>query len=121
LRCVKRFSDLFEKPVSQATSSLFIAEDLLTGESISSGLAGGSKTPTLRFELASHACGDGSGVSWRESLRKSLTVALLEKAWPVADEGDMGDQLNWPLPAIAADGKEITQDQGASRERERRR
>jgi hypothetical protein len=109
LRRIKWFSDLFEELLSQVVSKFLVVEGSLTGESISRGLAGGSKTPTRRFELASHACGDGSGVSWRESLRKSLNVALLENAWPVSEEGDIGDQLDWPLPAIVADGEELTQ------------
>lgn len=87
-------------------SDSLVVEGLPTGESMSSGLAGGSKMPTRRFELASHACGDGSGVSWRETVRKSLTVALLENAWPVSKEGDIGYHLDWPPPAIAADGEE---------------
>ena len=93
-------------PISQMASSSQIVVGLLTGESISSGLAGGSKTPTRRFELASQACGDGSGVSWRESLRKSLTVALLEKALHVTGHGGIGDQEDWPLPAILVGGVE---------------
>jgi hypothetical protein len=92
LRRIKWFRDLFEKSISQTASSSRMVEGLLTGESISSGLAGGSKMPTRRFELASHACGDGPGVSWRESLRKSPTVVLLEKALQVSGEGDIGDQ-----------------------------
>jgi hypothetical protein len=106
---IKRPSDLFKNYFSQVTSS-FLVEGSRTGENISSGLAGGSKTPTRRFELASHACGEGSGVSRRESLRKSLTVALLENTMPVGEGGDIGDQLNWPVPAIAVDCREVTQD-----------
>jgi|GraSoiStandDraft_4_1057263.scaffolds.fasta_scaffold1192182_1 hypothetical protein len=83
-----------------------IVVGILTGESISSGLAGGSKTPTRRFELASQACGDGSGVSWRESLRKSLTVTLLEKALHVGGQGDIGDREEWALPTILVGGVE---------------
>jgi hypothetical protein len=92
LRRIKRSSDLFEKPINQVTSTFLITDSVLTGESISSGLARGSKALTHRFELASHTCGDGSDVSWRESLRKPLTVAILEKALQVSVEGDIGDQ-----------------------------